>query len=440
MLARSGWSGSYDYGAGNAMRIIITVFVAAVCVASVANSQSSSWVRVPNAFGGLDLVDVDFADQDTGYIAAPPFVLRTFNGGRLWEKIEQNVIVTSDVRAVSFITGSIGYAAGGAVLKTMDAGNTWRTILHLHVGDEGNNQLVRAMQFQDVGIGMIVGHNSLVRVTRDSGVNWTSVSTTTPHLTSIRIVDTGEAYVGGWGSSAIGMYSELLALKRNISERLVLVPQPIRGGGGFTVFTIEVKSKCCKWIGGRRIVRPDSTTRYSKNLFFTLDSNETWHQPTTELSSDINAIAFADTLHGFIGDEAGDIYRTSDGGFTWALEYKGNPEQPIKDIAIKGNTIIAVGDYSLILRRTIPVSVSGDEPLEPPALRLYPNPTTGVVTVESSAGPAELYVVDVLGTIILQTTVDARSTLDLSAQPPAMYRVLMRTSQGVVAQTVAVVR
>jgi len=143
---------------------------------------------------------------------------------------------------------------------------------------------------------------------------------------------------------------------------------------------------------------------------------------------------------GFVGDEQGDIYRTADGGFTWAREYKGNAEQPIKDIAIKGKTIVAVGDYSLILRRSELVSVAEDVPTNLPTLRLYPNPTTGVVMVESDLGPAQFIVVDVLGTVVMQLPAESKTTIDLSAFPPGMYRVMAQTSSAVRSETVAVVR
>ncbi|HOY28354.1 MAG TPA: T9SS type A sorting domain-containing protein, partial [Flavobacteriales bacterium] len=60
---------------------------------------------------------------------------------------------------------------------------------------------------------------------------------------------------------------------------------------------------------------------------------------------------------------------------------------------------------------------------------LYPNPTTGTITVELSVAKAEITVTNMLGEVVLQQrTNQERTTLQLDE--PGMYMVHMTTAAG----------
>ncbi|MBL0321280.1 MAG: hypothetical protein IPP80_02665 [Ignavibacteria bacterium] len=51
---------------------------------------------------------------------------------------------------------------------------------------------------------------------------------------------------------------------------------------------------------------------------------------------DVNTIAFADSLRGFIGDAAGNIYSTTDGGITWKNDNAPSSGRSINSICVAG--------------------------------------------------------------------------------------------------------
>ncbi len=422
---------------GATMRTIALALFVVVLWTEEVMSQSYVWEQVNHRFGGLTFYDVDFPNQDTGFVAAPPFVLRSIDAGRTWHKFELPLLTASHPEAVSFPTGRVGYAAGSTILKTTDAGETW-TRMQTVLNDKGGASHISSMDFGSEDNGWLMGTDwTTFYRTSDGAASLERRVAPCGACASVRYVNDSSVFVVGWGSSTFGMLGSLFGVAGYRPHGWSNFP---RAAVDLEALDVEVASMRHIWVAGRR-ARRSGTQEYSNHIVFTHDDGATpWKEPITKLPWPVTAIAFVDTLRGFIGDEAGDMYGTSDGGFTWAREYKGNAKQPIKDIAVKGNTIIAVGDYSLILRRSELVSVAEDVPTHHPTIRLYPNPTTGAVTVEPGPGPAQLIDVDVLGTVVMQLPAESKTTIDLSAFPPGMYRVIAQTSSAVRSETVAVVR
>ncbi len=404
-----------------------------LCVINV-DAQDNVWLQMPcNDCGGAQFHDVDFASPDTGFVASDLILYRTTDGGSSWTKLERDDLSRSGIGAISFPTGRIGYAAGREILKTTNAGESWDKTTY--VAGEFNDASIRSLSFTEDGFGVAVGLGIVVQ-TEDDGQSWSrGRHSACRDCRTVIIVDDSLVFAAGT-TQALSVEASVEWMRKGVGDWNVL-PLTAFPFYFLYLFKMEVLHNGRIWLGGSRFPR---NGKFNQHLVFSSDTGKTWNQPSTVLPAPVTAIAFVDSLMGFVGDEQGDIYRTADGGFTWAREYKGNAEQPIKDIAIKGNTIIAVGDYSLILRRSELVSVAEDVPTHHPTIRLYPNPTTGVVTVESDFGPAQLFVVDVLGTVVMQLPAESKTTIDLSAFPPGMYRVIAQTSSAVRSETVAVVR
>lgn len=405
-----------------------------VLCAVILNAQDNVWFRMPcSGCGGAQFHDVDFPTPDTGFVASDLILYRTTDGGRSWTKLEREDLTRSGIGAISFSTGRIGYAAGREILKTTDRGESW--IRLKDVDQDYNGGRVSKLQFISSGFGVAVGDGSFVIYTRDGGLTWSQGISGCGVCRSVSIASDTVAYLAG--TTQAQQVEAIVERQRKSGQLWSPIPEFISAGRLLLQSAMTTLGVGRIWVGGNRL---QQQSRFNQHLVFSSDTGKTWNQPSTVLPAPVTAIAFVDSVTGFVGDEQGDLYRTIDGGFTWAREYKGNAEQPINDIAIKGNTIIAVGDCSLILRRTELVSVTEDVPTNQPTLRLYPNPTNGVVTVASDGNLAQLFVVDVLGTVVMQLRAESKATLDLSAFPPGMYRVIAQTSAGIHAETVAVVR
>jgi photosystem II stability/assembly factor-like uncharacterized protein len=411
------------------------LFTGIICAAQ---AQQGVWERMTCVgCSGIDYSDVDFADQDTGYAIGGPLLVRTTDGGLTWTKSEPELPQSAGIAAVSFATGRIGYLGGTHVLKTTDAGQTWTTLYRVTV--DGSEQLYfTAMKFHGENFGVGVSPTLKYHVTRNGGVTWSVKNAMCTPCTCLEIPSTGVAYFGGW-MNWVGGVSGVLALGTDSLTRIDLYNRFTSPGSQFQIRSLAVRHPLRVWAAGARF----SATHFSRNIIFTHDSGYTWHEPETVLPYPINAIAFADDMHGFAGDEEGDIYRTSDGGYTWILDHKGHPMTAIRDIVVRGSTIIAVCNGSTILRRTVPVSVQ-DRPNQM-GFRLHPNPSIGSVHVkfDDSWDPGErtkLSLHDAIGNTVFETFATRSTTLDLSSVSPGMYRVVARSGDRVASHNLLVVR
>lgn len=108
----------------------------------VTKDGGDTWQKKNNSIG-KDLYGVYFTDQNQGWAVGTHGVIQyTANGGDSWiiqnglgrgpmgRAIEGNERELNDLHAVVFLDNKTGYAVGvmGAVLKTVDAGNTWSII------------------------------------------------------------------------------------------------------------------------------------------------------------------------------------------------------------------------------------------------------------------------------------------------------------------------
>ena len=186
----------------------------------------------------------------------------------------------------------IGYVGGmkttyngpGVILKTVDKGNTWTTILG---GEDESLFGIEAIYFTSVNVGYAVGWNENILHTTDGGANWTPMS------------------VG----SSIYYYTD-----------------------------VEF------WDADHGIVSAKRTNGLTDQVWVTEDGGNTW-TPATGINMYIIDIAYADenTLFAACGEE--DIYKSTDGGYTWSLNYDGsNPyNDPLLGVHFGTNKFGVVG-------------------------------------------------------------------------------------------------
>ncbi|NQW29902.1 MAG: hypothetical protein HQ472_05260 [Ignavibacteria bacterium] len=402
---------------------------------SLARAQNAVWERLLCPCDGVDLTDVDFVNADTGYTVGGPFVVRTTDAGRTWLKIEPKEAKGQSFHAVSFPTAHTGYVAGEYVFKTTDAGMTWDSV-HRVLASDGTRSYAVGIGFNSELYGHVLGPAGAVySYTTNGGATWINQIGGCSYCETLIVRGDSIAFFGGWTQSIAGVGGEVMM---KYGKKYIFPPNLNKISSSFRVNALEAIMPHHLWVGGNRY----KSASFTKNIAFTSDSGLTWHEPQTELPYTITAMAFADELHGFAGDNQGDIYLTTDGGFTWELDYDGILYEPINDIAISGNTIVAVGNQRVILRRTVPVSVQ--ELPHSGKITMHPNPTVGPLTItldEDGAQEHTISVVDMFGQTSMHTTFVGRTfAVELSPLPPGMYRVVVSSLNAAVSQGVVLLK
>ncbi|MEM7367682.1 MAG: YCF48-related protein [Bacteroidota bacterium] len=118
----------------------------------------------------VELRDLHFSDDRTGYACGYGVVYKTKDGGDSWTLTPAKDDFFSSIH---FPSPNVGYTVGrtGTILKTEDAGDSWEKLRN------GNSPLVprhlyNHVTFLDVNTGYILGDKGVFLKTTDGGLSW----------------------------------------------------------------------------------------------------------------------------------------------------------------------------------------------------------------------------------------------------------------------------
>ncbi len=192
---------------------------------------------------------------------------------------EGEIDLPDDLYAVSAIGPDHLWAAGyfGAIYRTTDAGKTWRKLNGL------TDQSIYDISFADEKHGWAVGRRGFVVRTDDGGDTWQlqQIPRKPPqHLFAVKAIDANTAWaVGDWG----GRYYTKDAGK-TWEDRSFLVSR---------------EHASFKYLSDAELEAFERGEKIYDDIF-------------------LNDVFFADTKNGWMAGEYGYIFRTEDGGETWA--------------------------------------------------------------------------------------------------------------------------
>ena len=160
----------------------------------------NSWTSITAAAGTDKLLNVFFADAQTGYIVGDSgVVLKTINAGLSWSMTAK--VTNAQLKAIHFLDANTGFVGGsnGTLLKTTDGGQSWYIYADTVTG---TSQLIRSVFFINPNTGYITGDGGMIKMTTDGGNTWTSQAN--PFLgffngRSIRFTDASTGYIAGFG-------------------------------------------------------------------------------------------------------------------------------------------------------------------------------------------------------------------------------------------------
>jgi photosystem II stability/assembly factor-like uncharacterized protein len=173
------------------------------------SDMGASWIITQTYVAGTW---IHFIDLNTGWAYGstyypPPInqyyldVNKTVDGGQNWTLISRGSGVSINPGMIYFYSGSLGfkYSHMGTVYfsRTNDGGYNWGgTGLNL-------NQLIRSFYFVNSQKGWIVGDNSIIYVTSNSGINW--VQQTSPVTANLKMVNFIDENTGWIAAGSMGI-------------------------------------------------------------------------------------------------------------------------------------------------------------------------------------------------------------------------------------------
>jgi photosystem II stability/assembly factor-like uncharacterized protein len=179
-VVQSGMMGSYYSGQMITDKIGVAVGVNAIFQPFVTRTDDA-WVTFESTSFYIEddstlyegwLSDVFFMNASVGFatavvdVPAGGAIVRTIDGGNSWETV---YFSDDGLFSLDFTWGGIGYAVGtqGVILKSLDGGETWTAL------ESGVQNVLHAIDFSSEKRGTAVGDDGVILRTENEGATWT---------------------------------------------------------------------------------------------------------------------------------------------------------------------------------------------------------------------------------------------------------------------------
>jgi photosystem II stability/assembly factor-like uncharacterized protein len=285
--------------------------------------------------------DMSFMDGQTGFavVFGGNDLYKTIDGGYTWIAYPITPELLNDyLLAIYFqdeLTGFI--SVGKKVLKTIDGGNNWETVLEsltFYITDIFSPDNVHLY---------VTDYHGNIYISDDNGANWTNARIgSSGDLRDCQIINDSVAYA----------LAELELLKTNNGGNSWNTVSTFPGGGGFTFGTcFHFINENIGFIGGTNFLfkTEDGGVSISENdfnfdnpirdiyflnndkgilitrnsIYLTENQGATWSLVESTAFGFLNEISFIDQQYGYIVADDG-LLSTSNGGLTWTEVFTGN--------------------------------------------------------------------------------------------------------------------
>lgn len=290
---------------------------------------------------------MSFVDAYRGWIAQTDGLLRTTDGGRTWNK--QTAGILAPIQDMQFLDATHGFVLckgddnmdNSHILRTVDGGQTW-TESTCSGGMDCDG--LYGFHFPTSNFGIAVGGfvNPYIAYSLDAGVTWQAIETSITFLEledaffvdtqsgwawgegkAIRTSDGGQTWFELGQQAAVDLY--FLTAQRGFKATNYGIYGTTDGGNTWvrSVMLDETNLHAIDFVDQTRPATDGWAVGASGTILHTTDGGASWAQQTTPGSGLLQAVDFVDSMHGWTVGPENTIWATSDGGMTWNVQTTG---------------------------------------------------------------------------------------------------------------------
>ncbi len=387
------------------MKSIILSFLLIFTLHQIGLSQ---WEEI-NISTAINLSSVHFLNEDTGFVVGGNKIFKTTDGGMTWETsftagdlfsfedvllVDENkvfavgknfdtnlsviantknngdswtlvdVASTSFLSSIFFSSPTTAYCSGsgGVILKSTDAGESWETL------DSGTSAFLQSIYFVNDLVGMAVGGgpaNGLILKTQDGGLSWNPVSSpSNNYFQSVFFVEDQIGYIVGWNGEI---------LKTEDCGSTWIIQNSVAMNGNLEVTFTDANTGYI--VGGSS---NESLIQKTEN------GGDLWEDISPDISAGLIGVYFPSFEVGYAVGANGTVVKTKSGG-----------------VLTSTNNLFSKPDF-----------------------RLFPNPTSNRVSIESLEKEPilRIRIFDETGKLIgVKEDQSTRMELDFLAYPAGVY-------------------
>jgi photosystem II stability/assembly factor-like uncharacterized protein len=252
-----------------------------------------------------------------------------------WELVYPD-IPGDQINDILFLDESIGFAVNnaGSILMTMDGGDTWKIKAHYQRNTFSEIRFLDSQNGFAISPYSHIGDNVSFVFTIDGGLHWTQGNAylgdalTFLPLSTSAVIKSTEAGIIARLDNFFGLWTETYKIRYFFNEDLWVPCGSIR--------------QFQRLPGGRILAlgSNDAAQRaglISDSVSFILrsdDAGRTWETLWCGLQYNSRTFSFFSDSVGWLGAESDRVYKTTDGGVSWTIQYSDSSRQyPIKSLS-----------------------------------------------------------------------------------------------------------
>lgn len=350
---------------------------------------------------------------------------------------------------ISFANSSIGVCAGkiatsghSIVMRTTDGGNSWLTNQAALPG------VVRDIAMHSGGNAVLVGDSGRVYTSSDYGATWTNQAAfANSPLTAAQFIGSdvlvcGDAEGNIYTSLDAGIIWSVTDTAFDVRINKLHYQNNLlwlSGEGGIIASSADTGNSWqvhvqpyFGFFSGNGIAVFDTVGYAVSDYGFAVRYNPSsgWSSLTVPTANTLNSVASGNLLSAVIIGDNGFIYRTED-GTNWMNETYSNTTINLIDVTyVDAATAIICGTDGTVLKSTTDISgvADGNTRVE---IKLYPNPATSGITLQSSHNMKQIFIFDVYGKLVaFESSVQRTGYINIEHLQAGMYLLRVETDNG----------
>jgi photosystem II stability/assembly factor-like uncharacterized protein len=287
------------------MKNLNSILVFLIFFSSFVDAQ---WNQIFNSNNSL--YGIDFISPSTGWVVGDlGVILKTTDGGQNWNT--QPIGSQTLLVAVDFIDSMNGWIVGefGTILKTTNSGINWVQ------QTASTTEMLRDVNFVDTNLGWIIGSNGTILKTTNGGTDWISQSSLVAYdFMAVSFLDKNNGIaVGDWNNGS------------NL-EGIIYITS--NSGNSWTANTLGLPSML------RDVCFTDSNNAFviGDRILHTSDGGISWNNQIYNNNYNLSGISFIDSINGWIVGSGALVLNSLNGGTNWRTQNSGIPFQDLVNV------------------------------------------------------------------------------------------------------------
>jgi photosystem II stability/assembly factor-like uncharacterized protein len=390
----------------------------------------AQWTAL-NSTTTVKLNDVDFIDENYGVIVGDGnTILLTNDGGLTWNDANHHNIsgdvtnVTLVSRDTMFVSTYDFSSSGGSVYYTTDAGLSWTPV----ATDPAINHRIDLEM--NAPSGKLFASPSHLISSPDYGVTWDTLLNYIAGTTSTDLLHFADSQTGSLSGNISGFvgYSAYFFRTEDAGTHWYTGdPFSFPNSNALTTMCFVNADTAFAFMNQYAGWAPSAVNRLVKIFNFNLsvpspgDTSYVFSNQmvNTTMPDYMNDARFEDSSNGLAVGNAGKIYRTTNGGTSWTVDYADTCTScPILKLDFANGTGYAVGANGILVKYGV---TTGIPEAAAASFSVYPNPGRDLFQIRTGAAKASLEVYNSIGELITAVETGNEYKLDLSGYAKGIY-------------------